>query len=188
MSGSDSSEDEQEKKEQSLRASLKKIQKKSTFEKTSCDFVPEGLLRELVTEKTIKDVLNITNPTPEDDALVVFVKTRALKIFAIIVCAKLKKLKKVMNWFLSKDFDDTELPVTNPDNPFCKRSWYDDLIEHQWKFYAATFSATEYNHDLEESRILPFTSKAGDDGRGSFGVVSRYVVHRNHMVPVRTQY
>jgi hypothetical protein len=183
MSDSESSDDE-ETSEQIFRKSLSQKQQKSMFDRTGVQFVPEGVLGELVTEKTIKDVLGITNPKPAEDELIHFVKTRAAKVFAIAIWAKITKVKKVMEFFKSKDLDDNDLPVTDPDSPLCKRKWYDDLIEHQWRFYAATFSNTKYNHDLEELCILPFTSKAGDSGSGSFGVVSRYVIHRNHMEPV----
>ncbi|CAN9210055.1 unnamed protein product [Alternaria alternata] len=182
MSDSESS-DEEETKEQCFRKSLSYAQKKSTFERTCCYFVPEGVLSGLVTVQTIKDVLHIANPTPAEDELIDFVKTRASKVFAIALWAKVKSPKKMMIYFKSKNLDDNDLPITDPNSTWSKRSWYDDLIEHQWRFYAATFSTAKYNLDLEESCILPFTSKAGDDGRGSFGVVSKYLVHRNHMEP-----
>jgi hypothetical protein len=135
--------------------------------------------------QTIKDVLHIANPTPAEDELIDFVKTRASKVFAIALWAKVENPKRMMAYFKSKNLDDNDLPITDPNSIWSKRSWYNDLIEHQWRFYAAIFSTAKYNLDLEESCILPFTSKGGDDGRGSFGVVSKYLVHRNHMEPVR---
>jgi hypothetical protein len=179
------SSDEEETKEQCFRKSLSFAQKKSTFERTCCYFIPEGVLSGLVTVQTIKDVLHIANPTPAEDELIDFVKTRASKVFAIALWAKVENPKRMMAYFKSKNLDDNDLPITDPNSIWSKRSWYNDLIEHQWRFYAAIFSTAKYNLDLEESCILPFTSKGGDDGRGSFGVVSKYLVHRNHMEPVR---
>jgi hypothetical protein len=184
MSDSDSSEDEQTKREVKFREYLRGVQQRSAFEKTSCDFIPEGVLSKIVTDETIRDLLDIKGRTPEDEQLIQFVKIRAPKVLAIAVCAKTRNLKDLMIRLKGRNFDDNHLPIINPDNAFRKKGWYNDLIEHQWKFYAATFSTTKYSHDLEESRVLPFTSKAGDGGRGSFGVVSRYIIHRNHMEPV----
>ncbi|KAI4650401.1 hypothetical protein J4E93_002757 [Alternaria ventricosa] len=163
MSTSDSSDDESTRGEQSLRTKLYNARRPSAFEKTYGDFIPEGVLGELLTEEMIKHVLNIKKPTPEDDALVQFIRTQAQKSFAILVSARLNKIGKIMKWFKSKGLNDSDLPVTDPENAFCKRSWYRELIDHQWKFYAAKFSTTKYNHDFEESRILPFTSKKLDD-------------------------
>ncbi|KAL1799029.1 hypothetical protein ACET3X_003066 [Alternaria dauci] len=166
MSDDDYSDDEETKQER-FRKSLGCLQKKSTFERTCL----------------IKDVLEIASPSSTECELIDFVKTRTPKVFAIAIWAKIKKPKRVMTFFKSKNLDDNDLPFTDPKGPLLKRTWYPDIIEHQWKFYAATFSTDKYNHDLEESCILPFTSKAGDDGRGSFGVVSKYVIHQNHMKP-----
>ena len=171
--------------EQSFRRSLSNAKKMSAFEKTHSYFFPEGVLSGLITVKTIRDVLNIANPTPAEDELIDFIKMRAQKAFAIALWAKVKNPKKMMAYFKSNKLDDNDLPITDPKSPMSKRSWFDDVTEHQWKFYAATLLTAKYDQVLQESCILPFMSKVGDDVRGSFGSVSKYLVHRNHMEPVR---
>ena len=56
-----------------------------------------------------------------------------------------------------------------------------DFCRAQWKFLAPVFSADESNHDLEEPLIIPFVSKYEDFGEGSFGQVSKYETHSDHL-------
>lgn len=56
-----------------------------------------------------------------------------------------------------------------------------NFCEHQWKFLAPVFSTAEYNHDLPALSILPFISKHANFDKGSFGQVSKYEIHPNHI-------
>jgi hypothetical protein len=164
-----------------LRSRLKKSQKRSTFEKTPHKFVPEGIIDKFITEKAIQELLCIQDPKSE---LVQFVKLRAKKVFAIAVYSNLEKtLTKVMRWFKKTDLDDDDLPIA-PHSDGSKTTWREDFLDNQWIFLAPVFFTTQYSHDLNEAHILPFVAKSVDFGRGSFGVVSQYDIHMNHLKPV----
>jgi hypothetical protein len=171
------------KSSKSLKVSLTKNLKKSMFDKTPHKFVPEGIIDELVTERAIRKSLRITNSTPEEDELVTFVRLRAKKAFATTVYCK-SNTNRAMRWFQKNNIDDEDLPIKQKTQLWAT-SWRSDFYEDQWKFFAPVFSTTQYSHDLEEAHILPFVGKSVDSGRGSFGVVSRYDVHGNHLEPVR---
>lgn len=156
---------------------------KSAFEKTPLRFVPEGNIQDIITEEKIKISLKIGTPcSRRDGEMIEFIKTRAKKVFAIVVYMKPSDSMAVMKSLKKKGIDDDSLPITNQQD-LGKRDWVLEFFEKQWQFEAPVFSTTEYNHDLEESHILPFISKKVDSKRGSFGVVSQYVVHRNHLNP-----
>jgi hypothetical protein len=60
--------------------------------------------------------------------------------------------------------------------------------EHQWKFLAPVISTAEPNHNLGELTV-PFIKKHAKFDEGSFGVVSKYEIHGDHIIdpsrPVR---
>jgi len=56
-----------------------------------------------------------------------------------------------------------------------------DFCKHQWKFLAPVFSTDKSNYYLEEAYIIPFVLKYADFGEGSFGQVSKYEIHPNHL-------
>lgn len=166
-----------------LRPLIQKNHLMSVFDKTPHKFVPEGFIEDVMTEDVIKRTLNIKQPSKKADEIVSFIKTRATRTFAIVVWIKADDIMTVMKSLKKRDIDDKELPVTNKERLGTK-DWVSDFYDDQWRFVAPIFSTNTHNHDLEESRILPFISKNMDSGRGSFGVVSRYVVHRKHLSPV----
>ncbi|CAO2649036.1 Nn.00g099850.m01.CDS01 [Neocucurbitaria sp. VM-36] len=166
-----------------LRSLITKALEKSTFDKTPHKFVPEGIIDKLVTDLSVRESLRIANPTPEENELVEFIVLRAKKAFATTVSCKLNA-NRAMRWFKRNDIDDNDLPIKQQTDLWKSSDWRSDFYDEQWKFFAPIFSTIEYSHDLEEAHILPFVAKSVDSGRGSFGVVSRYSVHKNHLKPV----
>ena len=176
--------DGEEEEPESLRDLLYDNLVMSRFDNTPHRFVPEGILHELITEEAIRTALSIAKPNEQN--FVDFIRTHAKKTFATMVMARydVAKTIKDMRWLQSHGRDDNDLPIVKLDD--WPKPWRRDFYDEQWKFTAAVFSPSKYNHDLEEARILPFISETTDGGQGSFGVVTRHVIHRNHMVPVRS--
>jgi len=158
---------------------------KSGFEKTPLKFMPDGVVDELITEEEIRGVLDTRLPSPDEAELVEYVQTRAKTILAILVYIEIPQFRKVVKWFKKKKYDDRSLPIDV--EHLSRRPWMHEFYEMQWRFVAPVFSATHFCHDLDESHILPFVSKAADSVRGSFGSVTKYMIHKNHMTPVSSK-
>lgn len=181
-SSSSSSEDETDCQPQ-LRSLIRDKLLKSAFDKTPHNFVPERTIEGIITEDIIKRSLKITNPSNKENEVVEFVKTRAKKTFAIVVFSKQDDIMSVIRSLKRRGIDDSQLPIKNKER-LGSKDWASDFYEDQWRFFAPIFSTDNYNYDLEECHILPFVSKDMDSGRGSFGMVSKYLVHQNHLLPV----
>jgi hypothetical protein len=156
----------------------------SAFDKTPHKFVPEGIIEEITTEEMIKASLNVKGSSKEETEIIEFIKTRAKKTFAIVIWIKPDNIMSVMKSLKKKGIDDRELPIKDEKRLGLKR-WASEFYDGQWRFLAPVFSTDDHNHDLDPSHILPFVSKQKHYGTGCFGVVSQYVVHRNHLIPVR---
>ncbi|KAF2011920.1 hypothetical protein BU24DRAFT_266342 [Aaosphaeria arxii CBS 175.79] len=120
-------------------------------------------------------------------------------------------LRKAMEFFKKKNWGDKNLPFRYRDGELVPKNaekdkceiwqqissagsvlaeekgktqsgtWRWDFCESQWMFLAPVFSTEEANHDLEEELILPFIKKHTDLHQGSFGLVSCYNIHENHL-------
>ncbi|CAN9349867.1 unnamed protein product [Alternaria alternata] len=173
------SDGEEEVTQPQLRTLLSDKLIKSAFDKTPHKFIPEGIVHELITEERIKVALGIQVPSLEETKVVDFVRMRAKKIFAILVYIRPDDIRSALSLWIKNDMDDSHLPISF--RPTRRMPWLSEFCDEQWKFLAPVFSSIQYNHNLEEAHILPFVSKASDSGRGSFGVVSQYVVHKKHI-------
>ncbi|XP_014559825.1 hypothetical protein COCVIDRAFT_90891 [Bipolaris victoriae FI3] len=178
----ESSSDEETDPRPQLRPLITDRLVKSAFEKTPLRFVPEGNMQGIITEDMIKISLGIGTPASRKEGeMIEFIKKHAKKVFAIVVYMK-GDCMEIMKSLKRKGIDDDSLPIKDQ-RDLGRKEWASDFFEKQWQFNAPVFSTTEFNHDLEESHILPFIAKNVDSKRGSFGVVSQYVVHRNHLNP-----
>lgn len=182
FSDSESSASSDEEGGSTLRPLITDKLLESVFVKTPHRFIPEGTIHEIVTEEIVRASLDMEGST-KADGMVGFIMKRAKKVFSIVVYMKLDDIPGAIKWLKKNGVEDKTLPVKDP-KTLSKRDWGSEFCENQWKFLAPTFSTTEYNHDLEKLHILPFVSGGSDSGRGSFGVVSQYTIHRNHLVPV----
>lgn len=155
----------------------------SAFESNN-RFVAEGGLDELIKKTSVMKSMRIKVPTDEEAGLVDFITTRAKKAFAIAVFAQVNT-NVAMRWLRDNNIDDDNLPILKQ-TEFWKEDWRWDFYEHQWKFTAPVFSMSSLGYNLEESHVLPFIEKSAGSGEGSFGEVTRYVLHKDHMLPVST--
>jgi hypothetical protein len=184
MSPDSSPSDGEEEEPETLRDLLYENLVMSRFDNTPHKFVPEGVLDALITEEEIRTVLSISKPN--DQKLVDFIRMHAKKAFATMVMARYDaaRIIKDMRWLQNHKRDDKDLPIARLDE--WPKAWRRDFYDEHWKFLAAVFLSSKHNHDLVEARILPFISETTDGGQGSFGVVTRHVIHKNHMIPVRS--
>ncbi|KAK4182114.1 hypothetical protein QBC35DRAFT_421252 [Podospora australis] len=182
----------------------------SQFRKSDAQrFLPEGSLDDLIDTDAIlwelEDEEELTRRTDLRD-LTEFIDTRARKLFAITIRHlgfSGSDLRKTMQLFKDKGFDDKQLPLKPLQslgdysehqlaafNAGLRRPiWSMSQIEHffagQWKFLVPVFEiATEkqYHQDFARACILPFTkSYTARSDKGSFGQVYKYQVHPNHV-------
>ncbi|EUC46749.1 hypothetical protein COCMIDRAFT_35616 [Bipolaris oryzae ATCC 44560] len=183
----ESSSDEETGPRPQLRPMITDRLVKSAFEKTPLRFVPEGNVQDIITEGMIQISLGIDTPVSKREGeMIKFIKSRAKKVFAIVVYMNAGDCMDIMKSLKRKGIDDDSLPIKDQ-RDLGRKDWAPDFFEKQWQFNAPVFSTTRFNHDLEESHILPFITKKVDSQRGSFGVVSQYVVHRNHLDPALSE-
>ena len=166
-----------------LRNKLKQHSTKSAFAKTPHEFVPDGCIDQIITRYQVLTVLNITEPTTQEEALVQFVLKRAMRIFAVAVFAKID-VKVAIEWFKSNNYDDSRLPILSPKKKGRMAGWRGDFYDCQWRFSAPIFLTENYSHDFMEAQILPFITMSRVSGEGAFGEVSRIGIHPNHIRPV----
>lgn len=181
----------------------------SKFDKTPLDFLPQGALDRIITKSAILGAIRATQPEEADTKLINFILTKAKRIFATAVFIELspRALRRAMFLFQKEGFDDTHLPIekwsgeemmkkqmTGVHHPFVvmerpvedgdEKVWtlrkIFDFQDHQGKFLAPVLSTTEPNHDLWDL-TMPFVTKYASYAEGSFGVVSKYEIHDDHI-------
>lgn len=191
-----------------LSDALRLSMKKSAFEKTPYTFLPQGALDLIITEATILIALGIKKPTPEDYKLVVYILMRAKRLFATAAYIGLPPdtLYCAMVLFRNTNFSDERLPLeemsgeeflkstmSGLEHPLvnleghvkhkAERIWtfsrIHDFLKAQFSFLAPIISAGQIDYDFGPGLILPFVEHAAQ-GEGSFGVVSKCVIHRDH--------
>lgn len=178
------SDDDTDEDENSLRPLVADRLVKSAFESTPFKFMPEGVIQDLITEDIIRKTLYVTEPpSEEDNEMIHFIETRAKKTFAIVVLTRPSNTKRVMELLRRKGIDDSRLPIKDR-RKLGRRPWAAEFYDDQWKFFAPIFSTHNCPNDLAEYDILPFVSRNEGFKKHSFGLVSKYLLHRNHMVPV----
>lgn len=121
--------------------------------------------------------------TPVHTTLVGYTFQHAKKAFAISTWAKINT-HLAMNWFMTKNLTDKDLPFKGLTAEWTRSSWRPQFFDEQWKFCAPIFDTTKYTLDFEEGHILPILSVTRVGGSGAFGEVSQYKLHENHMKPV----
>lgn len=178
-----------------LKQFLTETSQWSAFEKTNSRFVANGVAEDIIDERAIKASLRISDPSPEELDLIEFILDHARKAFAIAVLAQ-ANTNVAMRWLKTNGYDDKKLPIRQQVKPW-NQSWRSDFFEKQWMIFAPTFSRDVEHldpgvvtatpgqaHELEEAHILPFIEKLAGTDEGSFGQVTKYVLHKDHMNPV----
>ena len=171
----------------------------SRFEKTPHEFIPQGSFERIITIKTIQGAL-YEMMDEVDEALIYYIMNNARKLFAITVLTRLERseyLTLAMRLFRDHNFSDENLPIESPsiseDGQFdlsahplrrlgklWSRANIRTFCREQWQLLAPIFSTDITNLDLGE-HIIPFINDNDKARQRSFGSVSRYTVHPDHM-------
>jgi hypothetical protein len=134
---------------------------------------------------------------PKDESLLNFILQSAKRVFAIILTCHFRgsDLRRMMETFRRKHFDDKDLPVTSDAlselDCFNKRPWSAMerrlFFREQWAFLAPVFSSDNFKTDLEPDHILPFILVDQDIKSGGFSQVFHATIHPSHWTnPVLT--
>ena len=194
--------------EEELNTVLREHSVKSQFGKRSDHFLPRGELDRLITRESIVAELEIEEGEAEAENLIEFILQKAKRLFAIIVYIRLPKLGDAMLLFQKNKYDDERLPIEewtkeafeanlleNTEHPFIvmqgivkrkkdciwSKGYIYDFQKRQWEFLAPMISTEETNDCHNTNVILPFTTQHSNLAEGSFGVVSKYEIHRDHI-------
>jgi hypothetical protein len=163
-----------------LREFLWESQEESVFDKVTQKFIPEGFVRELLQQPgVVQEALGIDTPDQEQSDLIRFIIDLAPKAFAVTVMARINA-NEAMRWFKARYMTDAELPILVQDTQW-RQSWRLEFFSAQWSFFATVFSTKNPGHNLAEARIIPFINRVYEAGQGSFGIVSKYTVHKDHL-------
>jgi hypothetical protein len=153
----------------------------SAFEKTPYEFVPEGVVDELVTKDIVSKCLQDQGRYSD---LVDFVFSKARKAFAVATFAEVGS-REAMLWFYRRGLSDSDLPISEQTQKR-KKSWRSAFYKNQWRFLAPVFQVDIPEH-LTKDHILPFMDKPLGVGRVQFKNSSLYQIHKNHVEPVSTK-
>lgn len=182
----------------------------SKFDQHSPHFIPAGILDRLVTRASVSRAMGLAVPTKEeDDILVHWIESEAKKVFVITtsyVKFRGDVLQRAMKLFKQNGFNDSRLPIEEWSSKRRKKSidqhqfavmelnsaeggaikpmWCSSEIYefqvNQWKVLVPIFSTSQPNHDVGGC-ILPFTMKETRPKEGSFGIISRCKIHKDHI-------
>lgn len=158
------------------------------------DYMPEGTLKDLITEKSI--ILEFSGDSSfngqhnDDKDLLDFILSSARKVLATCLLAGVdsSNLHKAMMIFRSHAFDDKKLPIRSPrqvELPWSELSWSGvqlrNFEQHQWKFLVPVFRSDGMELKLEKTHILPFKLVSHDSKEGAFSNVWEVAVHDSHL-------
>lgn len=150
---------------------------RSTFDRH--DFLPHDRIDKLITRTSIANALDLDltrTLASRDERILNFILQSAKRVFAIILTCHFRgsDLRRVMETFRRKHFDDDALPVTSDAlselGCFNKRPWSAMerrlFFREQWAFLASVFSSDNFRMDLEPDHILPFILVDQDTTKG----------------------
>ena len=160
---------------------------KSTFDRH--DFLPHDRIDKLITRASVAHALNL-NLASRDERLLNFILQSAKRVFAIILTCHFRgsDLRRMMETFRRKHFDDKDLPVTSDAllelDCFNKRPWSAMerrlFFREQWAFLAPVFASDNFKMDLEPDHILPFILVGQDTKSGNFNQGFHATIHPSH--------
>jgi hypothetical protein len=188
---------------------LRLSMKKSEFDKTPYTFLPQGTLDTLITKATILHAMGVVPPTSEDDELAIYILTKAKRAFATAAYIELqpRTLYNAMVLFRDTGFTDERLPLEKlsgdilvknelswqqhplvnleeAERSEAKKIWtfgrVHNFLEDQFKFLAPVISTARPDQDFGHL-ILPFVKKHAAQAEGSFGEVTKYEIHSDHI-------
>jgi hypothetical protein len=196
--------------EENLHTAIRERRVQSHFGKRLDNFLPRGHLNDLVKRKLILEAMKIPEEEVEveEQKVVTFILERAKKLFSILVTIRHSRLFDAISLFEEHDFDDSHLPIetwtgakfaesqcSGIQHPFFKmqgvvkkqrdmiwdKSFIYDFQDKQWEFLVPDISTNETNNHHGSNVIMPFIFQHASLAEGSFGVVSKYEIHEDHI-------
>lgn len=196
--------------EENLHTAISERRVQSRFGKRLDNFLPRGHLDDLVKRKSILKAMKIPEDEveEEEEVVVAFILERAKKLFTILVTIRHSRLFDAISLFKKRKFDDSNLPIevwtaakftesqhSGVQHPFFEmqgvmkqrdiiwdKSFIYDFQDKQWEFLAPLISTEETNNRYGSNVIMPFIVQHASYAEGSFGVVSKYEIHEDHIV------
>ncbi|KAL1599048.1 hypothetical protein SLS59_006498 [Nothophoma quercina] len=153
----------------------------SAFDRTTLKFIPEGVVDRLVHENAVATSLRINRHSLEEADLIEFILKQAKKAFSVAILAQ-ANTNEAMRWLQKNGICDKDLPVRRQTREWSK-SWRRDFYEQQWKVFVPIFSVEKPMHEFQEAQILPFIGKPVATVDGSFGEITQYILHKDHILP-----
>jgi hypothetical protein len=180
--------------EPSLADLLIQRTQQSHFDNKKQDFIPEGVVDELITRKAVlNEVSQLGTGDVERANILNFILCHARKVFAITIYSSIagENLLRAMTNFYRHKFNDESLPIVDLKqlerlglSPFRLRLWTNlairNFCENQWQFLAPVFSPTQFQYNLEADCILPFTWKNSTVKGGYSSQVTEVEIHPAH--------
>lgn len=173
-----------------LRDEISALFVESVFDSQERDFVPEGSLERLITQKSIVEEMRIKAGEEDGLELVDYVLGDGRKLFATAVYVGLtrKKLRQAMDAFRKGGYTNRDLPTLQEEDiieqPHLEpKAWratqIKEFLKFRWNFLVPVFAAE--NIDLQAPHILPFTEKQGVVKGGAFSQVFKVAIHNKHL-------
>ncbi|KAF3051863.1 hypothetical protein E8E11_010396 [Didymella keratinophila] len=198
-----------EEEEESLADRLTNKSVQSQFDKTPHRFVPERFVKNLITAKSVHEVLygSCKELDEEDESLIQYVLGHARRLFAIVVLTEFQRMsstRKAMFLFMKHCLTDEHLPFDDlPSEPagdaeddcamdvsghqlgrMSKGLWSQAKIrkfwQEQWKLLAPILDTDKDNQDFG-IQTMPFIDSGDEASEGSFGFVRQYTIHPDHV-------
>jgi serine/threonine protein kinase len=188
-------------KEPSLSSELIACIYKSNFHDPEQEYFPIGRVEQLISQDMVakefrrcaKAAKCLDDEVVDKDAFIDRICRQSYKAFATAIFCGLESeaLLDFMIDFQERGLTDEDLPVVSEDTilEFCVDvGKAHSFCIQRWKFLAPVFSPLQYDYDLPNDCIFPFTKDVTMSRSGAFGTVSRVEIHSDHQKHMHMQY
>lgn len=190
----------------SLSSQIREKLTRSVFDHIQKEFLPRGVLDELITNEVVRRELAMDGTDYEKD-LVDYIINNAKKLFVVTLLTGMSterranqpsELELAMLFFAygKPQINDSSLPIlfdhTKTQPPFynskkkCRKPWdvakISSFIRDQWVVRAPVFSPDTPELELDPGDMFPVIYKRPGVESGAFGEVSRVTIHPDHHV------
>ncbi|KAK8078886.1 TOL protein [Apiospora phragmitis] len=166
----------------------------SQFDSSSRNFLPHRAGDSFVTAPLIREELELAQDYDDElyHGLVPWILVKAKKVFLTLIRCGMEagRAREAMRLFWWHDFHDQRLSVSQlsledqrsifPRSLWTKFKAYDFFYTYRWENLAPVFTKTQYDYNLHEKGILPFTEKDANVKEGAFSWVHKVTVHTEH--------
>jgi len=175
-------------------------------QRTDLSFIPEGVLKELITKNDVQTALRKHRLSSDISKVADFVCDKAIRLFAILVWNESEIL---IEQFYKFDFGDQNLPVEvdiDDDNDYVEAStfvsgksivikkhpfnfdpWTDRVLNYfcdfeQWCFLSPVFNDGVFRYHFHKRHRIPFVDlRPGVTKETNFSIVEERRIHRRHL-------